>query len=374
MTPQAKAASGFEAAFGCAPDGVMFAPGRVNLIGEHVDYNGGLVLPMPISVGTAAAWRARDDGRINAVALDYDKIDAFDLAAPVPLGEIDWRAYLRGMTSCMADRGLPAGGADIAVCGSIPRGAGLSSSASFCIAVGRALVAAGGAAAADPRTLSLAAQDAEHRWAGVKCGIMDQLSIAAGVPGSAVLIDCRSLETQVVALPPEWSVMIVQSGVSRGLVDGQYNQRRAGCEIAAKALGVETLRDATLEQVAAAPLDPVVRQRARHVVTEIARTSAAVSAIAAHDIEALGSIFAQSHASMRDDFAITVPDIDRLVALLHDAIGPFGGARMTGGGFGGAVVAVLETDAVPYVTAAITRSYRTPAGVPPSIMFERCAG
>ncbi|OYW87703.1 MAG: hypothetical protein B7Z23_13520, partial [Pseudomonadales bacterium 32-61-5] len=130
----------------------------------------------------------------------------------------------------------------------------------------------------------------------------------------------------------------------------------------------------TLEQVAAAPLDPVVRQRARHVVTEIARTSAAVSAIAAHDIEALGSIFAQSHASMRDDFAITVPDIDRLVALLHDAIGPFGGARMTGGGFGGAVVAVLETDAVPYVTAAITRSYRTPAGVPPSIMFERCAG
>jgi len=372
--PRDKATEGFRKSFGSAPDGVAFAPGRVNLIGEHVDYNGGLVLPMPISAGTAVAWRGRADGRINAVALDFDETDAFEVAAPQPTGTVDWRAYLRGMAACMAGRGLPVGGADIAVCGTIPRGAGLSSSASFCIAIGRALAAAGGADMVDPRALSLAAQDAEHAWADVKCGIMDQLSIAAGEPGSAVLIDCRSLNTQRIALPPEWSVMIVQSGVSRGLVDGHYNRRRADCELAAKALGVETLRDATLAQVDAAALDPVARQRARHVVTEIDRTSAAVVAVGARDIVELGSIFAQSHASMRDDFAITVPDIDRLVALLAGAVGPRGGARMTGGGFGGAVVAVMETDAVSRVSSLISQTYRTPAGETPPIMIERCAG
>lgn len=374
MIGQHKTESSFRDAFGSAPDGVVFAPGRVNLIGEHVDYNGGLVLPMPISVGTTVAWRARNDGRVEAVALDFAETDGFDLAVPMPVGTVDWRAYLRGMAACMDARGLPVGGADIAVSGSIPRGAGLSSSASFCIAIGRALASAAGFDAVDPRTLSLAAQDAEHAWAGVKCGIMDQLSIAAGTPGNAILIDCRSLETRTVPLPQDWAVMIVQSGVSRGLVDGHYNRRRADCEVAATALGVETLRDATLDNVAAASLDPIVHKRARHVVTEIARTAAAIEAIAAHDIAALGKIFAQSHASMRNDFEITVPDIDRLVSRLADAIGPQGGARMTGGGFGGAVVAILKADDVPRVTSLITDAYRTPASNSPQIMIEKCIG
>ncbi|WP_068072982.1 galactokinase [Novosphingobium lentum] len=375
MTPQDRAAAGFAAHFGAAPDGVVFAPGRVNLIGEHVDYNGGLVLPMPIAVGTAIAWRARADSRVAAVALDYgNATDDFLLADPANVDPFDWRGYLRGMAACMAERGLPLVGADLAVAGSIPRGSGLSSSASLCIATGRALAAAAaGQPPPDALELSLAGQMAEHRYAGVKCGIMDQLAIAAGEPGSAVLIDCRALTTEVIQLPHEWAVMIVQSGVERGLVDGHYNARRADCEAAAAALGVESLRDATREMVDAAPIDLVIRARARHVVSDIARAARAVEAIAAHDLAALGRLFAQSHASMRDDFEITVPAVDRLAALLADTIGEQGGARMTGGGFGGAVVAILHADAVERVRATVLEHYRTPSGAAPDIMIERFA-
>lgn len=371
MTEQDRASAAFVARFGSAPDGVVFAPGRVNLIGEHVDYNGGLVLPMPISVGTAVAWRRRDDGRVHAVALDEGGAeDSFALADPHPVEPFDWRSYLRGMAACMAEAGLATGGVDMVIAGSIPRGAGLSSSASFCIAVGRALAGAAGDPSPDPVALALAAQTAEHRYAGVKCGIMDQLAVAAGTPGSAVLIDCRSLDTTLVALPADWTVMIVQSGVSRGLVDGHYNRRRADCETAAAALGVALLRDADVAAIDGAIADPTVRARARHVIEEIARTEAAVAAVATADLAALGVLFAQSHASMRDLFAITVPDVDRLVAILAEAIGPMGGARMTGGGFGGAVVAVLETARVDAVRKAVCATYRTPAGEPPLILLE----
>ena len=375
MTLIERTRDGFARTFGHAPDGVVFAPGRVNLIGEHVDYNDGLVLPMPISAGTAVAWSAQGGGRIDAIALDLDSArDAFMLGEAAPHQPADWRSYLRGMPAEMAARGLAAGGAKLAIAGSIPRGSGLSSSASLCIALGRAVQAAASAPPATPRDLARAAQAAEHNWAGVHCGIMDQMAVAAGEAGSALLLDCRDLATRTVPLPADWAVLIVQSGVRRGLVDGHYNQRRRDCEAAVAALAVPSLREASLALVEAADLDPVVRRRARHVVTEIARTEAAVAAIGAGDLAALGRLFAASHASMRDDFEISVPAVDALVASLTAVIGREGGARMTGGGFGGAVVAVLAAREVPRVSAALRERYRTPDGAPLDIRHEQAGG
>ena len=372
MTLIQRTRDGFARAFGHAPDGVVFAPGRVNLIGEHVDYNDGLVLPMPIGAGTAVAWSAQGGGQVDAIALDLDGArDAFVLGEQVPHQPADWRSYLRGMAGELAGRGLAAGGVKLAVAGSIPRGSGLSSSASLCIALGRALQAATGVRPAAPRELALAAQAAEHIWAGVRCGIMDQMAVAAGEAGSALLLDCRDLTTEVVPLPADWAVLIVQSGVRRGLVDGHYNQRRRDCEAAVAALGVRSLREASADLVEVADLDPVVRRRARHVVSEIARAGAAVEAIRTGDLPALGQLFAASHASMRDDFEITVPPVDALVAVLTAAIGEAGGARMTGGGFGGAVVAVLPASAVPRVCAAVRANYHAPDGAPLDIRHEQ---
>ncbi len=370
MTPQQRAQAGFVAAFGHAPDGIEFAPGRVNLMGDHVDYNDGLVLPMPLTAGTAIAWSRGNDAMIEAIALDLDGArDRFDPADIGHGADGDWRDYLRGMSAEMVRAGLPIAPARMAIAGSIPRGSGLSSSASLCIAVGRALGAAA-AHAAEPRPLALAAQAAEHNWAGVNCGIMDQMVVAAGTPGSALLLDCRDLTARDVALPADWSVLIVQSGVVRGLVDGQYNARRSDCETAVRALGGKSLRDATAAQIGAAELDPVVRRRALHVSEEIGRTAAAVAALEARDLVCLGALMRASHASLRDQFEVSVGAVDALADLLNQAIGSAGGARMTGGGFGGAVVAVLATAALPRALAALEAGYVPPGGTPLSIIIE----
>ena len=375
MSPADRARAGFIELFGQEPSGVTFAPGRVNLMGEHVDYSDGLVLPMPITAGTAVAWGAGEDAGVEVVALDLDRArDRFELGAAQPHAPADWRSYVRGMASCLAARGHRLGGARLAICGDIPRGAGLSSSASLCVAVGRALVTASGRAALPPRELALAAQAAEHHWAGVHCGIMDQMAVAAGAPGHAVLLDCRDLTTRSIALPADWAVLIVQSGVVRGLVDGHYNARRADCEVAARALGVTALRDVDAAQIATAALDPVVRRRALHVAHEIARTRAAVAAITARDLTALGVLMRASHASLRDQFEVSVPPVDALVEVLNMAIGADGGARMTGGGFGGAVVAVLADCDVPRVLSALDAGYSAPGGGPIGVMIEGAAG
>ncbi len=273
MSPQDRAQTGFVAAFGAQPEGVVFAPGRVNLIGEHVDYNDGLVLPMPISTGTAVAWGRAEGVTIEAVALDLaDQPDLFTLAGLTPHQPADWRSYVRGMASQMAQNGVDPGGLKLAIAGSNPRGAGLSSSASLCIALGRAIGAAADLSLS-AQELAKAAQLTEHKWAGVQCGIMDQMAVAAGESGHALLLDCRDLTNRQVAMPFDWAVAIIQSGVTRGLVDGHYNARRRDCEAAATALGVTSLRDADLAMIAAAQLDPVIAARASHVVNEIARTA-----------------------------------------------------------------------------------------------------
>lgn len=365
MDPRAKALAGYRAAFGGEPDGLVFAPGRVNLIGEHVDYNDGLVLPMPLTVGTAVAWGNTGSAEMDVVALDFGSArDRFVPGAITPHDPTDWRSYVRGMAGAV-------GGAQLAIAGSIPRGSGLSSSASLCVGVGRALSLAQGRADAEPADLALAAQRAEHEWAGVRCGIMDQMAVSAGAAGHALLLDCRTLDTRQVPLPADWAVMVVQSGVVRGLVDGHYNARRSDCEAAARALGVASLRDADVAMLARAGLEQVITRRAQHVIEEIARVELAVRAIEASDLAGLGTLLRASHASLRDLFEVSAPAVDRLVDVLNSSIGINGGARMTGGGFGGAVVAILPLAEVARVRAEVEQTYQPPGGAALSIMIEK---
>ena len=364
----------FGATFGGLPELIARAPGRVNLIGEHTDYNDGFVLPCAISRQTLVAARRRDDRQVRAVAGDLGGVEtSFALDTPIrPDAAAPWSNYLRGMADGLLAVGLDLPGADLAILGDMPRGAGLSSSAALENAAGLALAALAGQADFDRTRLALIGQRAEHLFAGCQCGIMDQLVSARAVAGAALLIDCRSLECTPVPLPADVAVMIVHSGIARGLVDGEYNLRRQQCEAAARHFGVAALRDLA-ELPPPGGLDPVAYARARHVVGENARTLAAADALRAGDLAQLGQLMAASHAAMRDDFAITLPAIDRLVELLQQAIGSDGGARMTGGGFGGAVVAVLPQGRVEAVRAAVPGHYHTPDGQAPLIMIERAA-
>ncbi len=364
----------FNQSFAAWPTLVARAPGRVNLIGEHTDYNDGFVLPCAIGKQTMVAVRARQDGRINIVAGDLGEArNSFRLDEPIlPDPAAPWSNYVRGMASLLKTEGLDLRGADMAILGDMPQGAGLSSSAALENAAGLAFAALAGQPDFDRTRLAQLGQATEHEFAGCNCGIMDQLVSARAEAGMAMLIDCRSLEASAVPIPEDLAILIVHSGIERGLVDGAYNERRAACEAAAAHFGVTALRDVTPAQLAGADsLDPVTLRRARHVVTENARVLDAVAALGRNDLAALGALMAGSHASMRDDFAITLPPIDRLVDLLDEAIGGQGGARMTGGGFGGAVVALVRRDRLEPVVEAVNRGYRTPGGQEAQIMIER---
>lgn len=362
----------FTEQFGHAPDLVVRAPGRVNLIGEHTDYNDGFVLPCAIGPANMVAISKHDDYRVDVVAADFD--DARDSFALIPPPERNlsqpWADYVRGTLLALQNDGHALSGAKIAIAGNLPKGAGLSSSAALAVAVGKANLALNGIDI-DNRRLAQIAQKAECDFVGTQCGIMDQLISAQGKADHALLIDCRSLYVTDILIPDDVAIMIVHSGVTRGLVDGHYNERRRQCEAAAAAMGVSALRDADLDNLAAAVLDAVTTARARHVITENQRTLDAADALAKNDLAALGRLMAQSHASMRDDFEITIPAIDDLVALLQNAIGDQGGARMTGGGFGGAAVAIMPRARVADVQASIKAAYKTPNGDAPLIMIER---
>lgn len=353
MSAKKEAALAFERSFGSAPEGVAFAPGRVNLIGDHVDYNDGFVLPMPLSVGTAVAWRARKDDRVAVTASDLgSETLEFHLAEEPPV-KSGWHSLVHGMVSVIQAQRPVERGLDILIKGDLPRGAGLSSSASLCVAIGRAVAEASGFDDMTPEDIARLAQRVEHIYAGVACGIMDQMAIAAGEPGAAMLLDCRTLETESIGLPEDWSVLVSQSGVTRELVDGAYNARRAECESAARKLGVESLRDVDPITLSFAKLDEVDAKRARHVVGEIERTRAAAHAIRNCAISDLGELMRFSHASMRDDFEASHPEVDRKVERLNEIIGSKGGARMTGGGFGGAIVSICHASVTRDVLNAI---------------------
>ncbi|MEK8028963.1 galactokinase [Pseudaquabacterium rugosum] len=375
-----RAATAFDHAFGGAPTAWVRAPGRVNLIGEHTDYNAGFVLPCAIDYQTVIGLRPRADRAVHVVAADHGAAtDTFDLDAPItrrhdPL----WADYVRGMVKMLREDDHALAGVDLVLAGDVPQGAGLSSSASLQVALGQAFRARCDLDGLSPTRIAQLAQRAENRFIDVACGIMDQLISARGQRGHALLIDCRSLEAEPVPLPAGMAVMIIHSRVRRGLVDSAYNERRQQCEAAARHYGVPALRDideATLHQHRAG-LDPLVWRRARHIVTENARTLQAAEALRAGDLARLGTLMAASHASMRDDFEITHPAVDALVEVTRAAIerdGGQGGTRMTGGGFGGCVVALLPRERVDAVRAAIADGYRAPTGEPATVWVSGAA-
>ncbi|WP_413730748.1 galactokinase [Sodalis sp. RH22] len=342
------------------------APGRVNLIGEHTDYNDGFVLPCAIDYATVVSAAKRDDRQIRVIAVDCDgEQDIFSLDEPIlshPTQQ--WSNYVRGVIKHLQQRDPHFGGADLVLSGNVPQGAGLSSSASLEVAVGKAIQTLYHLAL-DNVALALNGQEAENQFVGCNCGIMDQLISALGKDNHALLIDCRTLGTRAVPMPDNVAVVIINSNVKRGLVDSEYNARREQCETGARFFTADKLRDVELSQFAAVEheLDPVVAKRVRHVLTENARTLAAADALAAGDLTLMGTLMAQSHASMRDDFEITVPPIDTLVDIVKREIGDRGGVRMTGGGFGGCVVALMPTDLVDAVRQAVASQYQQKTGL-----------
>ncbi|MFO1338333.1 MAG: galactokinase [Burkholderiaceae bacterium] len=353
------------------------APGRVNLIGEHTDYNEGHVLPMAIDRDTWVAAAPRGDGEVRALALDWHgESDEFTLQAEPPHHpQAGWRDHVRGtLAQLHAAAPLP-GGLDLAIAGDVPQGAGLSSSASLALALLRAAQGAHGLQAPPAKALALLAQRAENLFVGCQCGNMDQLASACGEAGHALHIDCRSLDCEPVPIPAGTVVLIAHSRVRRGLVDSAYNERRRQCEAAARALGVRALRDVDPGQLARhrAALPALEYRRARHIVTENERVLQAVAALRGGDLGTVGRLMAESHASMRDDFEITVPAVDRLAELLQGVAGREGGARMTGGGFGGCVVALLPEPRVADAVAVLARDYRSPEGTPADVYLCRPA-
>ena len=359
-----RARNAYRRRFGNEPSTVVRAPGRVNLIGEHTDYNDGFVLPCAIDRDTVVAAGPAGDGFVSVIATDFsDQIDIFSLRTGFAAGDAEWSNYVRGVAAALIDDGVPLKGAQLAIAGDVPLGSGLSSSASLEVAVGFALSALA-ETAIDPDRLAQIAQRAENVYVGCQCGIMDQLIATRAIAGHALLIDCRSLACRPVVLPNGMSVLIAHSGVRHAHAGGEYNDRRAQCSEAAAHYGVQALRDldyARLESGKNA-LNDVAYRRARHVVTENARTLAAADALAAGDLRTMGRLMGESHASMRDDFEITVPAVDRLTEIMASALDGEGGARMTGGGFGGCVVAITSDDKIADVREAVARQYCAPDG------------
>ncbi|GGP26725.1 galactokinase [Silvimonas amylolytica] len=364
--PDMRVNARFIETFGVLPRHIVQAPGRVNLIGEHTDYNDGFVLPCAINHFTAIACSPRDDNTVRVVAADYEnQVDMFSLD-----GEVDqakdmlWATYVRGAIVYLKKRGYQFGGMDMVISGDIPQGAGLSSSASLMVAVGQAFKTAY-ELELSPADNALNAQKAENEFVGCHCGIMDQLISASGQPDHALLIDCRSLETRSVSMPAGYTVLILNSRIQRGLVGSEYNTRRRQCEEAAAFFGAKALRDVTLGQLQAAvgKIDPVVFRRAHHIITENQRTLDAAAALASGDMTRMAVLMAESHVSMRDDFEITVPLIDELVDIVKQVVGPAGGVRMTGGGFGGCVVSLVPDAMVEDVKAAVAAHYRNAQGL-----------
>lgn len=355
----------FHQQFSQAPDITIKAPGRVNLIGEHTDYNDGFVLPCAIDYETVISCSKRDDRQIHVIAADYDnQQDIFSLDEPiVPHAQYRWADYVRGVIKHLQLRHADFGGASLVISGNVPQGAGLSSSASLEVAVGQALQSLYQLPLSGIE-LALNGQEAENQFVGCNCGIMDQLISALGQQDHALLIDCRTLETRAVPMPENVAVVIINSNVKRGLVDSEYNTRRQQCETAARFFGVKALRDVdpNLFFSIQDELDPVVAKRARHVITENERTLAAADALAAGDLKLMGQLMHESHISMRDDFEITVPPIDSLVDIVKSVIGEQGGVRMTGGGFGGCIVALMPTSLVEQVRTAVAQQYPAYSG------------
>jgi galactokinase len=327
MSIQQEITTRFEALYGEAPAYVVRAPGRVNLIGEHTDYNDGFVLPLAIDRAVWIALRPRNDDQVHLTSLDFDEPIAFSLSS-LAKGEESPAEYVKGVAWALQDAGYQIGGFEGVIKGDVPIGAGLSSSAAIELATARAFAAVSNFEWDAPK-MALLAQKAENQWVGVNCGIMDQMISATGKAGHAVLIDCRSLELTPAPLPPGAVVIVLDTGTRRGLVDSAYNERRAQCEKAAKFFGVKALRDVNLITFDArsSSLDDLTFRRAHHVVTENDRTLKARDAMFAGDLHRLGELMNASHISLRDDFEVSSPALNSIVEIAIRRLCGGAGAR-----------------------------------------------
>ena len=367
-----RATSRFAERFPGAAPRVAVSPGRVNLIGEHTDYNDGFVLPMAIGRAAVVVFRPRADRvlRGHSVAFDETKEIAIDsLAAP---GGNDWLSYVAGVLWAFASEGLPACGLDVVVDGDVPIGAGLSSSAALEMATARALCAAAGAPW-DPVRMAKLGQKAENRYVGMNCGIMDQFASAVCREGHALLLDCRSLETRPVPVPPGAAVVVMDTGARRALAGSAYNDRRAACErvvaeIARTAPGVRALRDVTVGQLEAARprLDPTDFKRASHVVPENQRPVETADALQAGDLARAGRLMNDSHSSLRDLYEVSCEELDLVTEIARRQPSCFG-ARMTGAGFGGCAVALVKADAVGAFCETVLSAYGAKVDLPAAL-------
>jgi len=331
-----------------------FGPGRVNLIGEHTDYNDGLCLPFAIARGVTVRAETIDGARVEAHARDLGEDDAFAVADP-GRGAEGWRAFVRGTVGELRAAGHPIGAARLDIGGDVPRGSGLSSSAAMSTALALALLALGGEPEGDRRELARLCSRVENDWVGAETGLLDQLSALFGQEGHALRLDCRDLAIEPVPLDLRgWTLAVAPSGHEHVHAGSGYNDRRAECRAACEALGIASLRDAPPDapERLAAPLD----RRVRHVLTENARVDAAIDALRDGDLEGLGALIDASHASLRDDYEVSVDAVERTVDRLKAA--GAAGARIVGGGFGGSVLALSPPGATPPEDALVVE----PAG------------
>lgn len=373
-----RAGDRFTQRYGHEPEWIAAAPGRVNIIGEHIDYNDGFVLPMAIDryCVIAAASSASGKAKVYSAATDDEATISLE-STKGPRDCAHWSNYVAGVISGCGERGMRPGGFDAVVESEVPVGGGLSSSAAIEVATAT-LVEAMTGKTLDPVTKALVCQKAEHEYAGVPCGIMDQFASVMCRADHLMLLDCRSREIEHIPFTdPSVTVLIINTNVKHELSGGEYAERRGQCEAAARTLGARSLRNATLELLESrrGELAEVEYRRARHAIGEIARTVEAAAAIKANAWDRVGELMYASHDSLRADYDVSCAELDLLVELARN-IGPGGGiigSRMTGGGFGGCTVSLVETVKVGAVAENLAQSYQATAGIEPCIIMSRPA-
>lgn len=372
----AKTSRQFEGRHGKPPQWIVAAPGRVNLIGEHIDYSDGFVLPMALDRYTVIAAGPTDGEHALFVSELAEEEVAVSLAAPKRHeNRGHWSNYVAGVIAGCLARGMRPGGFRAVVGSDVPLGGGLSSSAALEVATATLMETITGTTL-DPVAKALLCQKAEHEYPGMPCGIMDQFASTLCTADHLMLLDCRSRQVELIPFTnPQLTVLIINSNVKHELAGGEYAERRGQCEAASQKLGVSSPRDATLTDLEAArgKLSTLEYQRARHAISEIARTVDAAEAMKAGDFERVGRLMVASHESLRDDYEVSCSELDLLVDLAN-SIGRAGGvygSRMTGGGFGGCTVSLVETARVDDVAKEVTASYRRKTGIEPAALTSR---
>jgi galactokinase len=357
---------------------VFRAPGRVNLIGEHTDYNEGFVMPVAIDFATSVTVAPRADRRVTVFSENFGEAIEFDLDDPEPRATNHWSDYVRGVVVVLEQSGHRLRGADLRIRGEVPIGSGLSSSAALEVASAYALLASSGHNV-PPVELAKLCQRAENEFVGMRCGIMDQFISCCGQADKALMLDCRSLEYRLLPLPADLRLMICNTMVRHELASGEYNARRAECEAAVHHFvqsrpNVRALRDVTVPELERSVVDlsEVIYRRCRHVITENARVLEAAKALEANDLKAFGHLMNKSHRSLRDDYEVSCKELDLMVEIAGQVEGVYG-TRMTGGGFGGCTISLVKAESAERFKRTVAHGYEEATGLSPEIYVSSAA-